>query len=370
MSCCVTSNWRYDTVEVFQPLCNGNLSVTKYPPICVENIWGWLQPVVNIASSGFLQSSCQHASKPFVAWFLVNKKLKWSIHWVFVIFGVAVFVISKFSFYQRSILGPLPPNFPEDPTVRLWHGNWFYKLICRLQTWNPTELTHHCANLNPNLQQKHANRPLPFRGRSWKTWGSKRSLVAHHHVSERSTANICKHHLQTLVLLESGINFKASKPYGLKNLVGIRHATMLANLLGRMLFTRRSTEVIKRSCGVAVKKGEKEISVSAGEQSHTLIHRSSNMRHFWSIMALRTLPIGPFWSFLNNLCPTALKQFAARKPKKGGWECYWPKRALRDCEGSLIGLCVARLSLAVTAFSCDSWLFWVRLVGPEVGWYW
>ena len=27
MSCCVTSIWRYDTVKIFQSLCNGNLSV-------------------------------------------------------------------------------------------------------------------------------------------------------------------------------------------------------------------------------------------------------------------------------------------------------------------------------------------------------
>ena len=66
MSCCVTSNWRYDTVKIFQPFCNGNLSVTEYPPICVENFRCWLQPVVNIAGSRFLQGSCQHASKPNV----------------------------------------------------------------------------------------------------------------------------------------------------------------------------------------------------------------------------------------------------------------------------------------------------------------
>lgn len=69
---CVISNRRYDTVKIFQYPCNGNPNVAKYPPRSVEKLWCWLQPVVNIASNGFLRLSCQHASTSFVVWSLVN----------------------------------------------------------------------------------------------------------------------------------------------------------------------------------------------------------------------------------------------------------------------------------------------------------
>ena len=78
-SCCVTSNRRYDTVKVFQSLWNGNPTVAKYPPICVENSWCWLQSVVNIPSSGFFQRSCKHAAKLFTAGFLVNNRYGQSV---------------------------------------------------------------------------------------------------------------------------------------------------------------------------------------------------------------------------------------------------------------------------------------------------
>ncbi len=70
MSCCITSNRGYDTLKVFQCLCRDKPSVAKY--LCFETSWCWWQPVVNIAGTRFFQRSCQHGSKPFVDWSLVN----------------------------------------------------------------------------------------------------------------------------------------------------------------------------------------------------------------------------------------------------------------------------------------------------------